>query len=383
VPPDLYLDYNGSTPVDPRVAAACRPWLESGFGNPSAGHQQGRRVRAEIERARGMIATAIGAASEEIHFTSGGSEANNAALFEGLKAAGDRRHLLVSSIEHKSVLACAEELARRGVEVELLPVDESGAVSLQDVERALRPDTGLVSVMMSNNETGVVQPVEALGRLCRERGILFHTDAVCTLGKLPIDVARLRCDLLTLGSHKLYAPKGCGVLYVRAGLELEPWIHGCGQERGLRGGTENALAIVGFARACELDRRGELVDPQALALLRDELHDVLRRRFPDACRNGRAPFLPNTLSVAFEGCESSRLQAELDRRGISVSAGASSSTARPSHVLLAMGLGPERARSSLRFSLGAGTTPATIEALALALEEILPACRATFVGRSR
>ena len=368
----LYLDHNGSTPLHPEVAEACRPFLDGLHANPSAAHPEGRRVRAEIERARETVAAAIGARPSEIRWTSGGTESNNWALL-GSAAVARGRHLVVSAIEHKSVLAAARELERRGFELDLLPVDASGAVRLRDVEAALRADTFLVSVMSSNNETGIVQPVREIGELCRRRGIRFHVDAVSTLGKLPVDVGRAPCDLLSVASHKLYAPKGCGVLYVREGVEIAPMIHGCGQELGARSGTENALAIVGFARACDLLRRGALVDPHALERLRVALWRGIVDLYPESIRNGEGACLPNTLSVAFPDLSGADLQAELGRRGISVSAGASGSDGTPSHVLLAMGLGAERARSTLRFSLGAATNAGTIDAVLAALAEVLPA----------
>ena len=359
---DLYLDYNGSTPLHPDVLATCQRLFEQDFGNPSAPHAEGLRARARIARARALAAAAIGAGQDEIWFTSGGTESNNWALKSSARVARGR-HFVVSAIEHKSVLASAEELVRQGFECTVLGVGEDGAVRAADVERALRPDTFLVSVMAANNETGVVQPTRAIGALCRARGVRFHIDAVCALGRLALDVRSLACDLLSLSSHKLYAPKGSGLLYVRQGVELPPLIHGCGQQRGMRSGTENTLAIVGFGRALELMQAGLLVPEHPTAELRDQLWTRLEQRFPGCRRNGAGEFLPNTLNVAFAGAIGADLQAALARAGISVSAGAAGSGGAPSHVLMAMGLGEERARSSLRFSLGSRTSPATIERL--------------------
>jgi cysteine desulfurase len=369
--PDLYFDANGSTPLHPRVLETCQGLLADLYGNPSAAHAEGRRARHAIDAARATIARAIGAGADEVWFTSGGTEANNWALL-GCAAASPRRHLVVSAIEHKSVLATARELERRGYELQLLPVDASGAVRRRDLEHVLRPDTLLVSVMSSNNETGVVQPVRELAELCRARGVLFHTDAVSTFGKLPVDVRAIGCDLLTLASHKLYAPKGCGVLYVRKGVAIAPLIHGCGQQNGLRGGTENVLAVAGFARAVELLERGELVSPQALAALRDELWLALRERFPAAQRNGAGSFLPNTLNVRFGGADACEAQAALAELGISVAVGAAASGGAPSHVLSAMGCDAAHARGSLRFSLGRSTSRESIRALVEALTQVLP-----------
>jgi len=229
----------------------------------------------------------------------------------------------------------------------------------------------LVSVMTTNNETGVVQPVREIGELCRERGVLFHTDAVATLGKLPVDVRALGCDLTSLASHKLYAPKGCGVLYVRKGVAIAPLIHGCGQQNGLRGGTENVLAVVGFARAIELLERGELGSAQSLAALRDELWAALRERFPQALRNGAGSFLPNTLNVCFPGADAAEAQAALAELGISVAVGAAAGGGAPSHVLSAMGCDAAHARASLRFSLSRSTTRASLQALVEALAQVL------------
>ena len=368
--PDLYFDANGSTPLHPRVLETCQSLLADLYGNPSARHAEGLRARRAIDAARATIARALGAAAEEIWFTSGGTESNNWALL-GCAGASTKRHLVVSAVEHKSVLQTARALERQGYELELLPVDASGTVQRRDLEHVLRPDTLLVSVMTANNETGVVQPVRELAELCRERGVLFHTDAVASLGKLPVDVRALGCDLLSLASHKLYAPKGCGVLYVRKSVAIAPLIHGCGQQDGLRGGTENALAIVGFARAMELLERGELVSPQTLGASRDELWSSIRERFPAARRNGAGSFLPNTLNVCFPGSDAAEAQARLAELGISVAVGAAAGGAPPSHVLSAMGLSPEDARGSLRFSLGRSTSRESIRALVAALAEVL------------
>ncbi len=368
--PDLYFDANGSTPLHPRVLDTCQGLLADLYGNPSAAHAEGRRARHAIDGARATIARAIGAAADEVWFTSGGTEANNWALL-GCAAASPRRHLVVSSIEHKSVLQTARELERRGYEIELLPVDSSGSVRRRDLEHALRPETLLVSVMTSNNETGVVQPVRELAELCRERAVLFHTDAVAALGKLPVDVRAIGCDLMSLASHKLYAPKGCGVLYVRKGVAIAPLIHGCGQQSGLRGGTENVLAVVGFARAIELSERGELGAPPALAALRDELWLAIRERFPQVLRNGAGSFLPNTLNVCFPGADACEVQAALAELGISVAVGAAAGGGAPSHVLSAMGLDAAHARASLRFSLGRSTTRESLGALVEALASVL------------
>lgn len=369
-PHERYFDFNASTPVHPLVLEACLPLLRGGFANPSSPHPEGRAVRAQIDAARASVAAAIGAQADEIYFTSGGTEANNWALFGSL-ALAPRAHLVVGAVEHKSVLSAAAELERRGHALSILPVDAAGAVRVRDVERALRKDTAFVSVMCANNETGIVQPVREIAALCRERGVRFHTDAVCTLGKLPIDVRALGCDLLSLASHKLYAPKGCGVLWIRAGLEIAPFVHGCGQQGGRRGGTEDALAIVGFGRACEILARGGFTPPRELESLRDALWRGIGERFPRARRNGEGASLPNTLNVCFPGSSAARLQASLGELGFSLSAGSAAGGAQPSHVLTAMG-DPLAAASSVRFSLGTGSSGAGIEAMLAALERALP-----------
>jgi len=374
---DLYLDYNGSTPVHPEVAAAVQATLDRAFGNPTAVHPAGREAREAIDGARRTIARGIGARPDEIRLTSGGTESNNWALFGTARLESQRRHLVVSPIEHWSVRRAAEWLAKNGYEVTWVPVDDSGAVTPEAVAECIREDTFLVSVMLANNETGVIQPAPEIAAICRDHGIRYHVDAVAALGKIPVDAAEIGCDLLSLSSHKMYAPKGCGVLYVRDGIALDPLILGCGQQQGARSGTENTTGAVAFARAFELLESGELPDPGELARVRDRLWGRIRDAFPRSRRNGRGPTLPNTLSVAFEGCSGARLVEALGRHGFSVSAGAASTNATPSHVLSSMGLGEERARSTLRFSLGSGTTEETLDALVASLAELIPSGAST------
>ncbi|MCB9916290.1 MAG: cysteine desulfurase [Planctomycetes bacterium] len=371
-PLERYFDTNGSTPLADPVRALARTLLEETYGNASAPHPEGRAARALVETARAQVAALLGCAPGEVIFTSGGTESNNHALF-GTAALRPGAHLVVSSIEHKSVLQSARALERRGHPLTLVAPRGDGAVHVRDVEAALRPDTALVSLMWSNNETGIVQPVREVAALCREREVRFHTDAVCTLGKLPVDVREVACDLLSLSGHKLYAPKGIGVLYRRAGVALEPLLHGCGHQDGQRSGTENTLAIAGFGLACELQRRGELAPVEPYEALRRELWEGIQRALPAAQRNGAGGSLPNTLSVWFPGAPAARVQARLAADGFSVAAGAAASTGAPSHVLVAMGHTPARASESLRFSLGRHTTRAAVSAL---LEHLLPAVEA-------
>jgi len=373
---ETYLDCNGSTPVHPAVIETCLPFLSGHFANGSAAHPGGLAVRAAIDAARGAAAGALGAQPDELVFTSGGSESNNHAL-SGVLAASGRRHLVVTTLEHKSVLATAAWLEKRGVSVTRIAPQRSGAVDAGEVESALRPDTGLVSVMLANNETGILQPIAAIARATRARGIPLHVDAVAALGKVPIDVSELNCDLLSLAGHKLYAPKGSGLLWIRDGLAIEPLIHGCGQQRGTRGGTENAFAAIGFGRALELLAQNRFSEDarehERIARLRDELFARIVELEPRAERNGSGAALPNTVNVWFPGRAGHVLQAELGARGIAVAAGSAATGATPSHVLTAMGHPPARASESLRFSLGLANTRASIDRTLAALTQILDA----------
>lgn len=383
----MYFDVNGSTPLDSVVAETWGRFTRDLWGNASAVHPEGLRARAAIDAARSSIAAALGADAEEIGFTSGGTESNNWALAgAALAAPAGRRHLLVSAIEHKSVLRSAESLARHGVDVEALPCGSTGAVRLEDVERALRPTTFAVALMLANNETGVIQPVAEVARLCASRGVLVHCDAVAAIGKIPVDVEHLGCDLLSLSGHKLYAPKGVGVLYMRAdsvrptapasasssaeSVAFPPLIHGCGQQAGLRSGTENTPGVTALGTAFERMAQGAFRHAE-LGRLRDRLWEGILEVDARCQRNGSGPCLPNTLSVAFPGRCGAELQEALGALGFSVAAGAAASNGAASHVLVAMGLGAERARSTLRFSLGAFHERESVERLLAALREVL------------
>jgi len=382
-----YFDVNGSTPLDPAVRETWLRFAADLWGNPSATHAEGLRAREVVERARHAVARGLGAGVGEIWFTSGGTESNNWALAGAARAApAGRRHLVVSSIEHKSVLRTAEALERDGCQVTVLAVDSGGRVQLADVERSLRPETFLVALMLANNETGVLQPVREVARLCRERGVLLHCDAVAALGKVDVDVRDLGVDLLSLSGHKLYAPKGTGVLFVRRGSAgvpdgrrtwwdtdgacFPPLIHGCGQQQGMRSGTENTAGAAALGTAFERLAEGAF-HREDLGTLRERLWEGIQQIEPHCQLNGSGPCLPNTLSVAFPGRAGAALQAALGERGFSVSAGAATTNGAPSHVLLAMGLGVERARSTLRFSLGAFHDAAAIDGLLAALRGIL------------
>ena len=373
---ELYMDVNGSTPVHPEVARAALEVMQSTPGNPSAGHPEGRRARAAIDGARARIADAIGSHPEQILFTSGGTESNNWAVFSAARRAlrasrSSSGHVIVSAIEHKSVLEAARALTRQGFEVTELAPAANGRLRVQDVEGAWRSDTCWVSIMLANNETGILQPVEEIARLCRTRGVAFHTDAVTALGKVPIDVHSLGCESLSLSAHKMYAPKGIGVLYARDPAALEPWMLGCGQQGGLRSGTENTSGAVAFGVAMDLMQAGRFGSGDRVGGLRDELWQRLSHSCPGLQRNGEGPCLPGTLNVAFPGHPAAELQKGLAAAGISVGVGASGSSGQPSHVLAAMGLDAERARCSLRFSLGHGTTSAAVARVVEVLESLL------------
>jgi len=348
----IYMDANATTPLLPEVVDAMRPWLLENFGNASSIHQHGQRARAAVEHARESVARLVNCRESEIVFTSGGTESDNMALF-GLVKPGD--HVITSSIEHHAVLHAAERLRDRGIEVTFLPVAREGAVDPDDVRRALRPNTQLISVMMANNETGVIQPVEEIGRIAHEADVWFHTDAVQAAGKINIDVQAIGCDLLSISGHKMHAPQGTGVLYVRRGTRIEPLFFGGTHERQRRAGTENVAGIVGLGRAAELAydalRNGTM---DRVAAMRDLLERGILERVEECAVNGAgADRVPNTTNLQFENLEGEALVIALDLKGLAVSGGSAcmSGATEPSHVLTAMGLVTNRARASLRFSL--------------------------------
>ena len=369
----VYLDHNATTPLDPEVLAAMVPYLTEKFGNPSSLHAWGREARQALEQARTTIARALGTADKDtIVFTSGGTEADNLAL-TGVAAAQEKRgrHVIVSSVEHHAVLNAAAHLSRQGFEATRLPVDSQGLLDPDDVHRAIRPDTILVSLIHGNNETGVLFPIASVGWICRERGVTFHTDAVQSFGKLPLDVGALHADLLSLSGHKIHGPKGVGALFIRRGTRMQPLLHGGTQERSRRAGTENVPAAVGLARAAELSLRDREAVAKRLGPLRDRLERGIMAALPGILRNGHATErLPHTTNLAFAGVEAESLILALDLHGIGVSSGAacSSGSLEPSHVLMAMGLPRERVASSVRFSLGRTTTQEEINRVL----EILP-----------
>jgi cysteine desulfurase len=353
----VYLDNNATTPVLPEVLEAMRPYFAERFGNASSIHHHGQETRAAVERARESVADLLGCRAAEIVFTSGGTEGDNLAI-SGLARAGD--HVISSTIEHHAVLNSCKHLEAMGCEVTYVPVDSRGLVDPHDVKGALRPNTKLITIMMANNETGVLQPVEEIGKIAAEADVYFHTDAVQAAGKVPIEVKRIGCDLLSISGHKLHAAQGVGALYVRKGTILEPLFHGGSHERSRRAGTENVPGIIGLGKAAELARkalkRGDLA---GMAALRDRIEQTILSEIEATGVNGRgAPRVPNTANIHFDYIEGEALVIALDLKGLAVSTGAacSSGAIEPSHVLTAMGLPPEIARASLRFSLGKQNT---------------------------
>jgi cysteine desulfurase len=355
---EIYLDNAATTPLDPRVAERMEPFLSSVFGNPSSLHAAGQRARRAVEEARGQVAALLGAAPGEIVFTASGTESDNLALVGAYEAQTERRHIVASAIEHPAVLETLRHLERRGARVTLVAPRPDGIVSPDDVAASLRPDTLLVSVMAANNVVGTLQPVAEIGRLCRERGVLFHCDAVQAAATISFDAARLAVDLLSLSAHKLYGPKGVGALFVASGVRLAPIVHGGGQERGLRSATENVAGIAGLGAAAAILRAEGAADAARLVRLRERLLEGLALSVPNARLLGhRLRRLPGHLCLGLEGQEGEtiKLLLALDEAGIAVSAGSACSArhaSEPSHVLVAMGLDPIRARGSVRVSLG-------------------------------
>jgi cysteine desulfurase len=374
----IYLDHAATTPLDPEVLEAMLPYLRSEFGNPSSVHGFGQRARGAIDEARAKVASLIGARDSEIVFTGSGTEADNLAIFGvlGQDRAPARTELVTSSIEHHAVLNSARALDRSKHRMKAVRVLASGQVDLGDLEAAINDGTALVSIMVANNETGVVQPVTDVARLARSRGALVHTDAVQALGKLVLDVATMDVDLMTLSAHKIYGPKGVGALYVRSGTRMQALIRGGSQERNRRAGTENVAGIVGFGRATELARERLDKDAIRIASLRNRLEGNLMAAGHGAVvRNGsESPRICSTTSLSFEGVSGEDLLIALDLAGIAVSTGAAcaAGSPEPSHVLKAMGLSRERVNGSLRFSLGRATTADeihhTVEAVTGAME---------------
>lgn len=367
----VYLDHNATTPLDRRVLEAMLPILESGFGNPSSLHWFGQRARGAVEDARAQVAALIGASPSEIVFTGSGTEADNMALRGVAGAAKDpRRKIVHTAVEHHAVIHTARALQEEGWPVETVRVGQDGVLDLDSLRAVVDDATALVSVMLANNETGVMQPLSEVVKIAKARGALVHCDAVQAAGKVPLDVSALGVDLLALSAHKFYGPKGVGVLYIRRGTRLRAWARGGAQERNRRPGTENVAGIVGLGRAATLAREELRAEAPRLQALRDRLEHKLFA-IPGTRRNGEGPRVPNTTNVSFEGIEAESLLMALDLMGIAVSTGAAcaAGAVEPSHVLRGMGLPVERVQASIRFSLGRSTTEVQVDRAAAAVAE--------------
>jgi len=361
----IYLDYNATTPIDPEVADAMRPYLDRYFGNPSSVHLHGITARKAVETARLQVAELLNCEPDEIVFTSGGTESNNFAI-KGIAFANRDagNHIITSAIEHPAVTEVCVYLKTLGYTTTMIPVDESGCINPEELEQAVTAQTILITVMHANNEVGTIQPIEEISKLARDRGIVFHTDAAQSVGKIPADVRHLGVDLLSVAGHKVYAPKGVGALFVSRGTRLEKFMHGAGHERNMRAGTENVLEIVGLGKACEIARRDLAVNMDRMKNLRDRLHDGLESLGKDIRLNGHPKKrLPNTLSIGFRNREAPTLLNELIIADISASAGSACHAGETtiSHVLAAMKVPFDYAAGTLRLSMGKMTTEAEID----------------------
>lgn len=372
-----YFDNNATTRVAPEVVEVMVPFLSEFWGNPSSAYGFGSQVHKHVEGAREQVAGLINADPKEVTFTSCGTESNNAAIHSALVTSG-KRHVITTAVEHSANINFGEHLQKMGFEVTYLPVESDGSLDLHRLEQAIRPETALVSVMWANNETGVVFPIEEVAAICRSRGVLSHTDAVQTPGKLKIDVKQLGVDFLSLSAHKLHAPKGIGLLYVKRRTKFAPYIIGGHQERGRRGGTENVANIVGFGRAAELAAGSLGEENSRVRGLRDRLENHILSHIPNTVRNGaKEPRLPNTTNIAFDFVEAEAVLMMLDMLGICASSGSACTTGSldPSHVLSAMGVSPMRARGSVRFSLGIYNTDEDVDYLIKHLPAIIQKLR--------
>lgn len=369
----IYLDHAATTPIAPEVRETVTQAMEECWGNPSSLHLFGRKARDLLDEARVTVARTLGCLDAEVFFTSSGTESDNMAIFGAARVAPPhKRHIVTTATEHHAVLHACQRLQQEGWEVTYLPVDRYGMVDPDDVRRALREDTWLVSVMHANNEIGTLQPVRDIASICRERGVWLHCDAVQTFGLIAVNVEELGVDMLSVSAHKLYGPKGVGALYLRGGVKIAPLLVGGAQEREMRAGTENVPAIAGFAKAVELSQSHYASAHQHIRQLRERLQACLQQRIPDLQVNGHPQQChPGILSVTFEGVSAESLLIALDRRGIAASAGAacSAGSIEPSHVLLALGMSEQQAMSTIRLSLGRGNTPEEIDFAAEVIAE--------------
>lgn len=375
----VYMDHNATTPVHPEVLEAMMPFFKDQFGNSSSIHWAGRQVKKYLDEAREKVAALLNASPDEVIFTGCGTESDNMAIkgvAMGLKEKGN--HIITTRVEHHAVLHTCQFLEKTGCEVTYLPVDSEGMIDLEELRRAIKNQTIMITIMFANNETGTVFPVEKIGEIAREKGVIFHTDAVQAVGKLPIDLKQMAVDILSLSGHKLYSPKGIGAQYIRTGTKLAPLIHGGSQERSRRAGTENIPYIVGLGKASEIAQRDFAKRRAHLLTLRDRLQQEIIRRIPEVKLNGHpTKRLPNTLNMSFLFIEGESLLLNLDMEGIAVSSGSActSGSLEPSHVLLAMGIPHEIAQSAIRFSLGWANTEEDVDYVLQVLPAIVQRLR--------
>tara|TARA_Y100001968_G_scaffold33039_1_gene25498 strand:- start:1084 stop:2262 length:1179 start_codon:yes stop_codon:yes gene_type:complete len=373
-----YLDNNATTRVAPEVVEAMLPFLTEQWGNPSSAYSFGKTVGKAVAEAREKVASLINANPREIIFTSCGTESNNAAINSALTSQPGKRHLITTAIEHSANIKFGESLEKRGCEVTWIPVDRAGQLDVHEIHEAIREDTAVVSVMTANNETGVIYPVEEIAAICRSKGVLFHTDAVQTPGKLKLDVKSMEADYLSLSAHKLHAPKGIGILYVRKGVSFQPYVMGGEQEQGRRGGTENVASMVAFGKAAEIAMASLDKDLGRIRALRDRMEEGIFNTIEGVSRNGaKEPRLANTSNLSFANCEAGAILLLLDREGICASNGSACTTGSlaPSHVLTAMGLTPELAMGAVRLSLSKYSTDEEIDHLLEKLPGIIAKLR--------
>jgi len=361
----IFLDHNSTTPVHPEVVEAMLPYFSEKYGNPSSVHSFGRETKVALEEAREKVAKFLNGSPSEICFTGCGSESDNLAIKGIAWANQDKgKHIITSRIEHPAVIESCQWLEKQGFEVAYLPVDKYGLVNPDDLKRAIRKDTILVSIMHANNEIGTIQPIRELSKIAHESGVYFHTDAVQSAGKIPVDVKQLDVDLLSLSGHKLYAPKAVGVLYIKQGTKIDTWLHGGSQERGRRSGTENVPYVVGFGKACEIAQRDLAMLSEKMTNFSTVFWEKIKTAIPDVLLNGHpTERIPNTLNLAFPGCDAQSLIMALDLQGVAVASGAAchSGAVNPSSVLTALGVPNEVALSAIRFSFGRQNTEEDVE----------------------
>ena len=375
-----YLDNNATTRVAPEVVEAMLPYLTEQWGNPSSAYTFGKKAGHAVAEAREKVAALINANPREIIFTSCGTESNNAAINSALTSQPGKRHVITTIIEHSANIQFGQTLEKRGCEVTWIPVDRAGQLDVHEIHEAIREDTAIVSVMLANNETGVIYPVEEIAAICRAKGVLFHTDAVQTPGKLKLDVKTMEVDFLSLSAHKLHAPKGIGMLYVRKGVSFQPYVMGGGQEQGRRGGTENVANIIAFGKAAEIAMTSLEENLDRIRALRDRMEEGIINSIEGATRNGaKEPRLANTSNLSFTNCEAEAILLLLDREGICASSGSACTTGSmaPSHVLTAMGLTPELAMGAVRLSLSKYSTDEEVDHLLEKMPEIISRLRGT------